>query len=177
VSDGTRASVSKGERQQTLRRLLDERDLASQSEVRRALAEHGIDAHQTTVSRDLDELGAVRVRGSAGTLVYRVAIDPGPGSARARVDEVVRQFVVSARASGNIAVLRTPPACAQPVASAVDLAELDGVLATVAGDDTVLVVSTEDLGGQALADRFLACLDGSASLIRPSAPEPQNRNR
>jgi transcriptional regulator of arginine metabolism len=176
VSGSARASVSKAERQQALRRLLGERDLASQSEVRAALAEQGIDAHQTTVSRDLDELGAVRVRGSEGHLVYRIAVDPGPGSARARVDEVVRQFVVSARASGNIAVLRTPPACAQPVASAVDLAELDGVLATVAGDDTVLVVSTEDLGGADLAGRFLACLDGSASLIRPSTPSPDRNH-
>ena len=119
-----------------------------------------------TIGQDLDELGAVRVRGSDGSLVYRFAVDPGPGTARARVDEVVRQFVVSARSSGNIAVLRTPPTCAQPVASAVDLAELDGVLATVAGDDTVLVVATDELGGAALAERFLACLDGRASLIR-----------
>lgn len=176
MSGGTRASVSKGERQQALRRLLGERDLASQTEVREALAERGIDAHQTTVSRDLDELGAVRVRGSEGSLVYRVAVDPGPGSARARVDEVVRQFVVSARASANIAVLRTPPACAQPVASAVDLAELDGVLATVAGDDTVLVVSSEDRGGAALAERFLACLDGSASLTTPPHPTPDRNH-
>lgn len=162
-----RPTVSKTERQHAIRRLLGERDLASQSEVREALAELGIDAHQTTVSRDLDELGAVRIRGSERALVYRIAVDPGPGNARARVDEVVRQFVVSARASGNLAVIRTPPACAHPVASAIDLAELDGVLATVAGDDTVLVVAAEDLGGAALADRFLACLDG-ASLLGPA---------
>jgi transcriptional regulator of arginine metabolism len=161
----TRSSATKAERQQALRRLLGERDLSSQSEVREALAEHGIDAHQTTVSRDLDELGAVRVRGSDRALVYRIAVDPGPGNARSRVDDVVRQYVVSARASGNIAVLRTPPACAQPVASAVDLAELDGVLATVAGDDTVLVVASDDLGGAGLADRFLACIRDDASLL------------
>jgi transcriptional regulator of arginine metabolism len=162
---GARLSAGKPERQQVLRRLLDERDLASQAAVREALAEQGIDAHQTTVSRDLDELGAVRVRGSGGHLVYRLAVDPGPSNARARVDEVVRQFVVSARSSGNLAVLRTPPACAHPVASAVDLAELDGVLATVAGDDTVLVVAADELGGDDLAARFLACLAGDASLI------------
>jgi transcriptional regulator of arginine metabolism len=167
VSD-PRTSVTKVERQQAIRRLLGERDLASQSEVREALAALGIDAHQTTVSRDLDELGAVRVRGSERGLVYRLAVDPGPGTARARVDEVVRQFVVSVRSSGNLAVLRTPPACAHPVASAVDLAELDGVLATVAGDDTILVVATDDLGGTALAGRFLACLEGD-SLVRPDA--------
>lgn len=163
----TTTTVSKTERQQRLRRLLGERDLASQAEVRAALAEVGVDAHQTTVSRDLDELGAVRTRGSDGRQVYRLAADPGPTAARARVDEVVRQFVVSVRSSGNLAVLRTPPACAHPVASAVDLAELDRVLATVAGDDTVLVVAADDHGGAALADRFTACLQGDASLTDP----------
>ena len=157
-------TVPKGERQQRLRTLLDARDLASQSEVRAALAADGIDAHQTTVSRDLEEPGAVRVRGADGRHVYRLAVDPGPTTARARVDEVVRQFVVSVRSSGNLAVLRTPPACAHPVASAVDLAELESVLATVAGDDTVLVVAADDLGGAALADRFTACLTSNRSL-------------
>ncbi len=78
---------------------------------------------------------------------------------------MVRQFVVSVRSSGNLAVLRTPPACAHPVASAVDLAELDDVLATVAGDDTVLVVACDGLGGAALADRFRACLRRHRTLL------------
>jgi transcriptional regulator of arginine metabolism len=160
-------TAPKAERQHLLRRLLVERDLASQGEVRIALAEAGVGAHQTTVSRDLDERGAVRVRGGDGRMVYRLAVDPGPVNARARVDEVVRQFVVSVRSSGNLAVLRTPPACAHPVASGVDLADLDGVLATVAGDDTVLVVADDDLGGAALADRFRACLEGHTSLTSP----------
>lgn len=157
-------SATKTARQRTLRRLLGERDLSSQSAVRAALVDLGIEAHQATVSRDLDELGAVRVRGSDGTLVYRLAVDPGPATARERVDDVVRRYVVSVRSSGNLAVLRTPPACAHPVASAVDLSELDGVLATVAGDDTVLVVSADDLGGAGLADRFRRCLAGETSL-------------
>lgn len=157
-------SAAKLTRQAALRRLLDERDLSSQSEVRAALVELGIEAHQATVSRDLDELGAVRVRGAGGTHVYRLAVDPGPANARERVDEVVRQYVVSVRSSGNLAVLRTPPACAHPVASAVDLSELDDVLATVAGDDTVLVVASDQLGGVALADRFRACLEHRTSL-------------
>jgi transcriptional regulator of arginine metabolism len=140
------------QRQQLLRELLAATDLRSQAAVRDALAEHGIDAHQATVSRDLDELGAVKVRGADGSLVYRVAVDPGPGAARGRLDEVLRQFVTTVDHSGNLAVLRTPPACAHPVASAIDLAELDGVLATVSGDDTVLVVASEELGGAALAD-------------------------
>ncbi len=142
----------KGLRQQQLRRLLVERDLGSQAEVRAALAAAGVDVHEATVSRDLDELGAVKLRSADGTLVYRVAADPGPASARSRLDDTLARFVTTVDASGNLAVLRTPPACAHPVASAIDLADLDDVLATVSGDDTVLVVAREGVTGRALAD-------------------------
>jgi transcriptional regulator of arginine metabolism len=152
------AAVDKLDRQQLLRRLLSERDLRSQAEVREVLADNGVDAHQATVSRDLDELGAVKVRGAGGELVYRLTSEPGPGRGRSRLDEVLRQFVTSVRSSGNLAVLRTPPACANPVASAIDLAELPGVLATVSGDDTVLVVAEEGIPGEELATRFLGKL-------------------
>jgi transcriptional regulator of arginine metabolism len=146
----------KGTRQQRLRRLLAERDLGSQAEVRAALVDLGVDVHETTVSRDLDDLGAVKLRAADGRLVYRLAADPGPASARSRLDDTLARFVTSVDASGNIAVLRTPPACANPVASAIDLADLDDVLATVAGDDTVLVVAREDVGGRTLADALAA---------------------
>lgn len=142
----------KGLRQQQLRRLLVERDLGSQAEVRAALAAAGVDVHEATVSRDLDELGAVKLRSADGSLVYRVAADPGPASARSRLDDTLARFVTTVDASGNLAVLRTPPACAHPVASAIDLADLEDVLATVSGDDTVLVVGREGVTGRALAD-------------------------
>ena len=151
-------AMDKLARQQLLRRLLDEHALRSQAHVRELLRAHGVDAHQATVSRDLDELGAVKVRGVDGDLVYRLTSDPGPGQGRTRLDEVLRQFVTSVRSSGNMAVLGTPPACAHPVASAIDLAELPGVLATVAGDDIILVVAEEGILGADLATRFLAKL-------------------
>ena len=157
------ATATKHERQQLLRRLLADHDLGSQSAVRSVLAANGIDAHQATVSRDLDELGAVKVRGTNGQLIYRLTAEPGPSSARARLDEVLRQFVTTVRSSGNLAVLRTPPACAQPVASAIDLAELPDVLATVSGDDTVLVVAEEGVAGADLATRFQAILTRSST--------------
>ncbi len=153
--------TDKLERQQLLRRLLAEHDLRSQAEVRSVLAAHGLDAHQATVSRDLDELGAVKVRGAGGELIYRLTAEPGPGHARSRLDEVLRQFVTSVRSSSNLAVLRTPPACANPVASAIDLAELPGVLATVSGDDTVLVVAEDGIPGAELAERFRAKLSAA----------------
>ena len=146
--------MSKRERHLALRRLLSGRALTSQSEVRDALADAGIEVHEATVSRDLDELGAVKVRGSDGSLVYRLAADPGPTSARQRLDETLQRFVTAVDASGNLAVLRTPPACAHPVASVIDLAELPGVLATVSGDDTVLVVAAEATTGRQVADQL-----------------------
>jgi transcriptional regulator of arginine metabolism len=146
--------TDKRARQQLLRQLLASRALRSQGEVRDALAEAGVATHQSTVSRDLDELGAVRVRGADGTLVYRVRPDPGPSVARDQLDDTLQRFVTRVAASGNLAVLRTPPACAHPVASGIDLAELPGVLATVSGDDTVLVVAEEGVSGRELADRL-----------------------
>ena len=146
--------ADKHARQQRLRQLLTDNDLHSQVEVVAALAGAGIEVHEATVSRDLSELGAVKVRGADGTLVYRLAADPGPSSARQRLDDTLRRFVTNVTASGNLAVLRTPPACAHPVASAIDLAELDHVIATVSGDDTVLVVVEEGRTGQELATRL-----------------------
>ncbi|MFP4312368.1 MAG: arginine repressor [Nitriliruptoraceae bacterium] len=141
----------KATRQQRLRQLLTDRDLHSQAEVVAALADEGIVVHEATVSRDLGELGAVKVRGADGSLVYRLAADPGPSQARTRLDETLQRFVTAVSASANLAVLRTPPACAHPVASAIDLAELDGVIATLSGDDTVLVVAEEGRTGAELA--------------------------
>lgn len=152
------ATMDKARRQQLLRQLLAEHDLRSQREVRDRLAAHGVPTAQATVSRDLDELGAVKVRGGDGALVYRLSPDPGPASARSRLEDTIRQFVTSVAASGNLAVLRTPPACASPVASAIDLSDLEGVLATAAGDDTVLVVAAETTSGTALAEHFRALL-------------------
>jgi transcriptional regulator of arginine metabolism len=146
--------TDKRARQQLLRQLLGSRDLRSQGEVRDALAEAGVATHQSTVSRDLDELGATRVRGADGTLVYRVRPDPGPVTARDQLDDTLQRFVTRIAASGNLAVLRTPPACAHPVASGIDLAELPGVLGTVSGDDTVLVVAEEGVSGHDLAQRL-----------------------
>ncbi|MFU8839088.1 MAG: arginine repressor [Nitriliruptoraceae bacterium] len=143
--------ADKTTRQQRLRQLLTDRDLHSQAEVAVALAEVGLAVHEATVSRDLGEVGAVKVRGADGSLVYRLAADPGPSSARTRLDETLQRFVTAVTSSANLAVLRTPPACAHPVASAIDLAELDGVIATVSGDDTVLVVAEEGRTGAELA--------------------------
>lgn len=142
-------------RRRLITELVASEPLHSQEEVVERLAAHGVSTTQTTVSRDLDELGIVKVRGAGGQLVYRATADPGPAAARAQLEETLRRYVRSGDHSANLVVLRTPPAGAPPVASAIDLAELPGVLATVAGDDTVLVVATETVGGRTLARQLL----------------------
>lgn len=144
----------KAARQRHLRSLLESTDLGSQAQVRRALLADGFETTQATVSRDLDDLGAVKVRGADGRMVYRLAVDPGPATARDRLAATLQQFVLRVTWSGNLAVLRTPPACAHPVASAIDLAELPDVVATVAGDDTVLVVAADGVTGAEVARRL-----------------------
>ena len=150
-------TTSKVQRQQLVRELLASRDLASQREVAEALADAGVECNQATVSRDLDDLAAVKVRGADGRLAYRLRADLA-ADPHARVDATLRQFVTDIDHSGNLAVLRTPPACAHPVASAIDLGGVPDVIATVAGDDTVIVVAADGVTGATLADRFRAVL-------------------
>lgn len=112
---------------------------------------HRVETTQATVSRDLDELGAIKVRGA-----YVIPDDGnpvrGPGSGgTARVARLLGELLTGVDASGNLAVLRTPPGAAHYLASALDRAGLHDVVGTIAGDDTVLVVAREPLTGAALA--------------------------
>ncbi len=123
---------------------------------------------QATLSRDLVELDAVKVRSTSGALVYAV---PGEGGDRrpATPGETAAgavpprpagaELLVSAEASANLVVLRTPPGAAQFLASAFDKADLPDVLGTIAGDDTVLVIGRDPAGGDELVRRFLALAD------------------
>lgn len=136
-------------RQQLLRELVARYEVASQTELVALLRDHRVDATQATVSRDLDELGIGKIRGADGRVAYAL---PEPGG----LSQILRQFVVSVNASGNLATVRTPPGGAGAVASAIDSAEVPGVLATLQGDDTVLVVAAEGVAGREIADRLLA---------------------
>jgi transcriptional regulator of arginine metabolism len=151
---------SKTQRQHRIARLLAERPVSSQAQLVELLATDGVAATQATVSRDLDELGAIKVRVPGGELVY--AIPELPTEQRAPEDHLRRVFsdwVVEVSCSGNLVVLRTPPGSAHVVGSALDRAGLPGVLGTVAGDDTILVVTASPAGGAAVARR-LATLAG-----------------
>jgi transcriptional regulator of arginine metabolism len=151
-------------RQQRIVELLGRQPVRSQTELADLLAASGLVVGQATLSRDLVDLGAVKVRDAAGQLMYAV---PGEGGDRtprageaaafeARLARVASELLVSAEGSANLVMLRTPPGAAQYLASAIDHAGLDDVLGTIAGDDTVMVVSRDPAGGEVLAARFLA---------------------
>ena len=150
----------RADRLRALRRLVSRSDLSSHGEVVEALAAHGFEVTQATVSRDLASIGAVKVRQADGSHAYRTGLAEESG-ARDALDGTLRQFVTDVLASGNLAVLRTPPACAHPVASAIDLASLPEVIATVAGDDTVIVVAAEGTTGESLAEQLRTRIDGA----------------
>jgi transcriptional regulator of arginine metabolism len=155
--------TTKTARQQRIIELIGRQPVRSQTELAELLAVAGLVVGQATLSRDLVEIGAVKVRDPAGQLVYAVPGEGGDRSPRAgeaaafeaRLSRLASELLVSADASANLVVLRTPPGAAQYFASAIDHAALDDVLGTIAGDDTVLVVSRDPVGGAALAERFL----------------------
>ena len=146
----------KAARQQALAALLRTRQVSSQALVLEHLRGQGFDATQATISRDLDDLGAVKV-GPDGRLVYALP-EPGGGHG-ADHDEVRRMLGASLLAivpSGNLVVLRTPPGHAAALASTLDRAGIAGVAGTVAGDDTILVVCTERTPGRVMARQLAA---------------------
>ncbi|HEX4977279.1 MAG TPA: arginine repressor [Nocardioides sp.] len=162
--------LTKNARQQKIVELLSRHAVRSQSELAELLTGAGVTVTQATLSRDLVELDAVKVRLPSGALVYAVPAEGGDrtpvvahdsAAAEARLARLLGELLVSADASANLALLRTPPGAAQFLASAFDRTELEDVLGTVAGDDTVLVISRRPDGGQALAQRFLALANGA----------------
>jgi len=148
--------------------LIRDRAVRSQTELAELLAEAGLAVTQATLSRDLVELDAVKIRLASGALVYAVPAEGGdrrpaaPGESAAathRLGRMCNELLVSAASSANMVILRTPPGAAQFLASAFDRAEVPGLLGTVGGDDTVLVISRDPMGGDELARRILALAD------------------
>lgn len=182
----------------------------SQEELADLLAQRGARVTQATLSRDLEELGAVRLRGAGGMLVYALPGEPGgpgsrpgglpdgangghtgqpsgpgdgpgpgPGDGLANGDgaaplvRVAAELLLAAEASANLVVLRTPAGAAQFLASVLDHANLPAVLGTVAGDDTVLVISRDPAGGDDLARALLALAERRGN--RAAAPAPEHK--
>jgi transcriptional regulator of arginine metabolism len=133
----------------------------SQAELVRLLADEGLAVTQATLSRDLEELGAVKLRGPDGGPAAYVVPEDGTSPLRvtqgppARLVRVLEELLVGADSSGNLAVLRTPPGAAQYLASAMDRSGLPDIVGTIAGDDTILAVSRDPAGGAALSELLL----------------------
>jgi transcriptional regulator of arginine metabolism len=194
ASPGTKAA-----RHAQIASILTERaaPVRSQEELADRLAQVGFRVTQATLSRDLEELGAVRLRGPDGALVYALTGELGPGglspgglspgglspgglagargARRApdlsglpvepagRLARVAAELLVTAEASGNLVVLRTPAGAAQLLASTIDHAGWSAVLGTVGGDDTVLVIARDPAGGEELARALLRLAERGGS--------------
>ena len=142
-------------RRRLIRKLISNGDITSQGRLVELLAEEGFSVTQATVSRDLDALGAVKVENANGVESYTTAVDrPVLTEAEARLRRSVSDFVDEIAVSDNIVVVRTPPGAAHLVAGAIDASNMDGVLGTVAGDDTLIVIANPNLGGAEVATKI-----------------------
>jgi transcriptional regulator of arginine metabolism len=147
--------VAKTQRQHRIAQLLQQRAVTSQTQLVELLAADKVVATQATVSRDLEELGAVKVRVPGGETVYAIPELPTQQVApEDHLRRVMGDWVVEVAHSLNLVVLRTPPGSAHVVASAIDRAGLPDIVGTVAGDDTLMVVAAERVGGAKMAKKL-----------------------
>lgn len=164
------APSTKIARQARIRALLSAQPVRSQAALARLLSDEGIQVTQGTLSRDLLDLGAMRVRAGDGSHVYAlrdagddVPLAPLEADAQvldARLTRLCAELLVAAEASANLVVLHTPPGAANFLAQSIDHSVIPEILGTIAGDDTVVVIAREPLGGGEVAAMFLEWADG-----------------
>jgi len=151
--------TTKFERQGAILRLVQEQRLSTQGEVAEALRARGLDAVQGTVSRDIAQLGLVKVRDESGRLVYAM-----PGAADldrlSELTSALRRWATSLASSANLLVIQTPPGHANALGQAVDQARMPEVLGTLAGDNTLMVIAREGVTGAELEREFRHHLEG-----------------
>ena len=153
--------VTRAGRHARIVELIRDKAVRSQTELAELLAGDGVQVTQATLSRDLEELGAVKLRGSDGVPAsYVLPPENAPlrpaQTAPARLTRLLADLLTNAEGSANLAVLKTPPGAGQFLASALDKVGLPDVLGTIAGDDTVLVIARDPEGGPAVAERLRA---------------------
>ena len=164
------APLTKTARHARIIALLGSHQVRSQTELAELLAADSVQVTQATLSRDLEELGAVKVSGA-----YLIPEDGkrplrDAENAPARLLRLLRELLTGVDASGNIAVLRTPPGAAQFLASALDRSGLTDVVGTIAGDDTILVVARDVTGGKALAEKLADWAGHTSDNLEGSTP-------
>lgn len=154
--------TTKTARQAAIREILTTRGIRSQAELSAALGDRGLSVTQGTLSRDLVDLGAVRTRGADG-MVYALPADGDDGAPTGRGAEaqlsrlatMARELLISAEPTENLVVLRTPPGAAQFLASVIDQARVEHVMGTIAGDDTILLITPGTAAAPAVAAHLL----------------------
>lgn len=144
----------KTQRQEAIRRIVKSGNVSSQSELVESLREQGFDVSQTTVSRDLGELGLTRLREAGGPARY---VKPGAsgGADDSALRRTAPQVLLTVEPTGNIVVVRTQPGGAQALAWAIDAASLPGVAGTVGGDDTIMVVCSSGTSGKSVGETLM----------------------
>ncbi len=152
--------ASKAQRQQVIADLLQAEAITSQEQIVDHLAEQGFSATQATVSRDLEDLSAIKVRMPGGASAYAIPDHPHEQVVPAgHLRRIFSEWVVGVDSSGNMIVLRTLVGSAHVVASAIDRSGLDEVLGTGAGDDTLFVVAAQGFTGESVAELFRSYAD------------------
>ncbi|MDY3127342.1 MAG: arginine repressor [Corynebacterium sp.] len=151
--------TTRNARQAKILEILSRTRVFSQIQLSELLQEQGIEITQATLSRDLDELGARKVKRNGGRAFYVVGDDivtfaDAASGPREKLRRMVDELVVSSDYSGNMAMLRTPAGAAQYLASFIDRVGLPYVVGCIAGDDTIFVLAREPLTGQQLAQRL-----------------------
>ena len=175
------SAVTRSARQARIRELIEAEHVTSQTHLATLLADAGIEVTQATLSRDLEDLGAVKLRGADGVPAsYVLPPENAPlrpaQTAPARLSRMLADLLTGAEGSANLAVLRTPPGAAQFLASALDKVALPDVLGTIAGDDTLLVISRRPDGGPALAARLQTLAERGGPEV-PETPDVETSDR
>jgi len=154
--------MNRRERQGAILELVRERALSTQAEVASALRESGYDVVQTTVSRDIADLGLVKVRAPSGRLVY--APPGGSDGDRLRaLSSAMRRYAITVEAAGPIVVVTTPSGYANALAQAVDEAGHPSIAGTIAGDNTIFVATRDGVRVETLRDELAGHLVGAAA--------------
>ncbi len=154
--------MNRRERQTAILELVRERALSTQAEVASALKENGFEVVQTTVSRDIADLGLVKVRAPSGRLVYA---PPGAtdGDRLRALGAAMRRYAIAVEAAGSLVVVTTPSGYANALAQAVDEASHPGIAGTIAGDNTIFVAVRGGISASALEDELAGhLLQGAA---------------
>jgi transcriptional regulator of arginine metabolism len=164
-------ALSKGQRQRMIADWLRAHRVGSQEELVARLSLAGVTATQATVSRDLDEIGAVKVRRD-GSVRYVMPEQVEPGFAAAKLDRLLAEWVDAIIPAGNLLIIRTPPGSANMVANAIDRAGIADIAGTIAGDDTIFLALTEGVTASMLAERLQERRNAAEPRAAPSVDQP-----